>query len=270
MITFTGSTATGRRVLEAARGNLKKTALELGGKAAQIVFADADLDDAVAGVVFAATHNQGECCVAGTRLLVQSEVADEFGRRLVDRMRRLKVGAGDADADFGAMIHEGHLQKVLDAVVTAEHDGARLLTGGHRLTGAEYDAGLFLEPTVLTDVAADSAAYQEEIFGPVLAVTRFDTVDEAVALANGVRYGLANTVWTKNLDTAHTVTRRLKSGTVYLNTTIDGAPQMSFGGYKASGYGREMGRAGLEEFTQLKAVQFRSGKRAHTFGLRDA
>lgn len=270
MITFTGSTATGRRVLDASRGNLKKTALELGGKAAQIVFADADLDDAVAGVVFAATHNQGECCVAGTRLLVQSSIADEFSRRLVDRMRRLKVGGGDTDADFGAMIHPGHLDKVLDAVATAQRDGAHLLTGGHRLHGDGYDAGLFLEPTVLADVAADSATFQEEIFGPVLAVTPFGTVDEAVELANGVRYGLANTVWTKNIDTAHAVTMRLKSGTVYLNTTIEGAPQMSFGGYKASGYGREMGRAGLEEFTELKAIAYRSGKRTDAFGLREA
>lgn len=269
MITFTGSTATGRRVLDASRGNLKKVSLELGGKAAQIVFADADLDDAVAGVVFAATHNQGECCVAGTRLLVQASIADEFGRRLVDRMRKVKVGAGDVDADFGAMIHENHLRKVLDAVAAAEHDGARLLTGGRRLDGAEYDPGLFMEPAVLADVRPDSAAFQEEIFGPVLTVTSFDTAEDAVALANGVVYGLANTVWTKDIDTAHDVTRKLRSGTVYLNTTIDGAPQMSFGGYKASGYGREMGRAGLEEFTQLKAIQYRSGKRADSFGLRE-
>lgn len=268
MITFTGSTVTGRRVLEASKGNLKKTSLELGGKAAQIVFADADLDDAVEGVVFGATHNQGECCVAGARLLVQSTIADDFNRRLVERTRRLKVGAGEADADFGAMIHEAHLSKVLNAVETAQHDGASVLTGGTRLTGPGYDDGLFMSATVLGGVAPESAAFREEIFGPVLTVTEFDTVEDAVRLANAVAYGLGNTIWTSNIGTALDVMRKLRSGTVWVNTSIDGAPQMSFGGYKASGYGREMGRMGLEEFTQLKTVQIRTGKRAGTFGLR--
>jgi acyl-CoA reductase-like NAD-dependent aldehyde dehydrogenase len=269
MITFTGSTVTGRRVLEASKTNLKKTSLELGGKAAQIVFADADLDDAVEGVVFGATHNQGECCVAGARLLVQSSIVEEFNRRLVERARRLKVGGAEVDADYGAMIHEGHLEKVLHAVERAQGEGATLLTGGVRITDSEHADGLFLAPTILADVAPETDAFQNEIFGPVLTVTTFDTVEEAVSLANGVVYGLANTIWTSNLSTALTVMRKLRSGTVYVNTTIDGAPQMSFGGYKASGYGREMGRAGFEEFTQLKAVQIRAGKRTGTFGLRD-
>jgi acyl-CoA reductase-like NAD-dependent aldehyde dehydrogenase len=267
MITFTGSTATGRRVLEASKGNLKKTSLELGGKAAQVVFADADLDDAVEGVAFSFTHNQGECCVAGTRLLVESTIADEFTTRLVQRAKRLRVG-GD-DADFGAMIHPKHLDTVLGTVTRAQQDGAALLTGGHRLTDGERAAGLFMEPTILNDVTPSSAAFQEEIFGPVLTVTTFDSIDEAIRLANGVVYGLGNTIWTKNIDTVQRMIRKLRSGTVWVNTTIDGAPQMSFGGYKASGYGREMGHMGLEEFTQLQAVQIREGKRAGTFGLRD-
>ncbi|MEO7147255.1 MAG: aldehyde dehydrogenase family protein [Terrimesophilobacter sp.] len=269
MITFTGSTVTGRRVLEASKGNLKKTSLELGGKAAQIVFADADIDDAVEGVVFGATHNQGECCVAGARLLVQSRIADEFNKRLVERTRALKVGAGDSDSDFGPMIHEQHLTKVLDAVKSAEKDGAIILTGGSRLTGGEYDGHPYMAATVLGNVTARSAAFREEIFGPVLTVTEFDTVEEAIHLANAVEYGLGNSIWTTNLSTALDVMRKLRSGTVWVNTTIDGAPQMAFGGYKASGYGREMGRMGLEEFTQLKSVQIRTGKRSGSFGLRD-
>lgn len=267
MITFTGSTATGRRVLQASQGNLKKTSLELGGKAAQIVFADADLDDAVEGVVFSATHNQGECCVAGTRLLVESTIAEQFTSRLVERAKRLRIGVDDAD--FGAMIHKQHLEAVLGTVSRAQQDGATLLAGGHRLTDGERASGLFMEATILADVAPSSAAFQEEIFGPVLTVTTFDSVSEAIRLANGVVYGLGNTVWTKNIDTVQRMIRKLKSGTVWVNTTIDGAPQMSFGGYKASGYGREMGRMGIEEFTQVKAVQIREGKRAGTFGLRD-
>lgn len=267
MITFTGSTVTGRRVLDASKGNLKKTSLELGGKAAQVVFADADLDDAVEGVVFGATHNQGECCVAGARLLVQSSIAAEFNKRLVERTARLKVGAGDVDADFGAMIHEQHLGKVLRAVERAEQDGATVLIGGKRLAGAEYDAGAFMSATVLGGVSPESAAFREEIFGPVLTVTEFDTVDDAIRLANAVEYGLGNTIWTTDINTVLGVVRKLRSGTVWVNTSIDGAPQMAFGGYKASGYGREMGRMGLEEFTQLKSVQIRTGKRAGTFGL---
>ncbi|GAA3929660.1 aldehyde dehydrogenase family protein [Microbacterium soli] len=269
MITFTGSTATGRRVLEASKTNLKKTSLELGGKASQIVFADADLDAAVEGVVFGATHNQGECCVAGARLLVQSTIAEEFDRRLVERTRRLRVGGAEIDADYGAMIHERHLENVLQAVEHAREDGAVLLTGGTRLEDPAHAGGLFLSPTVLADVAPETDAFQKEIFGPVLTVTTFDTAEEAVQLANGVAYGLANTIWTSDLGRALTVMRRLRSGTVYVNTTIDGSPQLSFGGYKASGHGREMGRAGFEEFTQLKAVQIRTGDRSGTFGLRD-
>ncbi|TAM71285.1 MAG: aldehyde dehydrogenase family protein [Microbacteriaceae bacterium] len=269
MITFTGSTVTGRRILDASKGNLKKTSLELGGKAAQVVFADADLDDAVEGVVFGATHNQGECCVAGARLLVQSSIAEEFNQRLIGRTRRLKVGAGETDSDFGAMIHEQHLDKVLRAVEVAEQSGAIVLAGGSRLSGAGYDDGLFMSATVLGNVTPESAAFREEIFGPVLTVTEFDTTDDAVRLANAVAYGLGNTIWTSNIGTALDVMRKLRSGTVWVNTSIDGAPQMSFGGYKASGYGREMGRMGLEEFTQLKSVQIRTGKRAGTFGLRN-
>ena len=268
MITFTGSTATGKRVLEASKGNLKKTSLELGGKSAQIVFEDADLDDAIEGVLFGVTFNAGECCVCGARLLVQDSIADEFTARLTARAAEMRVGAGDADADFGALIHENHLNNVLKAVDRAREQGGNVVIGGERLTGPGYDGGAFVGPTIVADVAPSMDIFQQEVFGPVLTVTKFRDVAEAVELANGVEYGLGNTIWSKSIDTALDVTRQLKSGTVWVNTSIDGSPQLSFGGYKASGYGREMGRLGLEEFCQVKTVQIRTGKRSGTFGLR--
>lgn len=267
MITFTGSTATGRRVLGAAQGNLKKTSLELGGKAAQIVFADADIADAVEGVLFGAVHNQGECCVAGARLLVHDSIADDFTTALVARGADLVVGAGHEEADLGALIHPAHLESVLSAVSAAKTEGSVVLCGGHRLDGEHHRGGCFMAPTILGDVSPTSAAFKQEIFGPVLTITTFNDDSEAIELANAVEYGLGNTIWSKNIDTALTVMRRLKSGTVWINTSIDGSPQLSFGGYKASGYGREMGRAGLEEFTEIKTVQIRTGTRRGTFGL---
>lgn len=265
-VSFTGSTASGRRVVAASAGNLKRLALELGGKAATIVFADADLEDAVDGALFAITFNQGECCVSGTRLLVEDSIADAFVSELVRRAQALKVGDPyDESTDIGALIHAQHLDQVLDYVQSGLDDGATLLTGGNRLTTDGRDAGQFLEPTVFDHVAPDLRIFQQEIFGPVLSVTRFSTAEQAVALANDSVYGLANSVWTKNLDTAHMVTRRLRSGTVWVNTTIDGAAQLPLGGYKQSGYGREAGQHGMEEFTNVKSIQTRTGKRTPAY-----
>lgn len=264
-VSFTGSTASGRRVVEASAGNLKRLSLELGGKAATIVFNDAELDDAVDAALFAITFNQGECCVSGTRLLVQSEIADDFVHELVSRARRLRVGDPyDEDTDIGALIHEQHLDRVLGFIKAGVEDGATLRTGGARI-GEDASDGTFLAPTVFDHVSPTARIFTEEIFGPVLSVTRFDTTDEAIELANAVTYGLANSVWTKNIDTAHQVTRRLRSGTVWVNTTIDGAPQLPLGGYKQSGYGRETGQHGMEEFTNLKSIQTRIGRRTPAY-----
>jgi betaine-aldehyde dehydrogenase len=267
LISFTGSTATGRKVLVASQTNLKRVSLELGGKAAQIVFADADLDDAREGVLFGAVFNQGECCVAGARLLVEDTIADRFVERLAERCARLRVGGPDSDADLGALIHADHLRKVLGYIEVGVQEGATVRAGGGRLDDPDHAGGCFVQPTILDGVSPAARAFQEEIFGPVLTVTRFSSTEEAIDLANAVEYGLGNTVWTKDIDKALVVSRGLRSGTVWVNTSIDGAPQLPFGGYKASGYGREMGRAGLEEFTQLKTVQIRTGRRAGTFGL---
>jgi len=268
VLSFTGSTATGRKILAASQSNLKKLSLELGGKAANIVFADADLDDAAEGVIFGVFFNNGECCVSAARLLVEDSIADEFLARLDTAVRQLKVGQPlDSSTDVGAMIHAGHLAKVLRHVEMGRAQGARVVIGGARAEGSDLGDGLYVEPTILDGVTPNMSAFTDEIFGPVLSVSRFSSTEEAITLANGVEYGLANSVWSKDVDKILPVAKRLRSGTVWVNTTIDGPPTMPFGGYKASGFGREMGQAGFEEFTELKSVAIRTGKRSGSFPL---
>ena len=262
MISFTGSTAVGIRIGEKCARQVKRAGLELGGKAANIVFADADIDDALDGVVLGTILNQGEECVAGTRLLVERRIADEFARKLADRISRLRVGLPlDKNSDMGAMIHEDHMNSVLAHIETARNEGAEVVCGGARLSGGDYDRGFFIAPTILANVTPKMTCFREEIFGPVISVTPFETVDEAVALANDTVYGLGNGMWTKDVDKAHQVSKRLKSGTVWVNTFLDGAPQMPFGGYRRSGLGRENGQEGLIEFMLVKSTFFRLGKR---------
>jgi len=265
MISFTGSTRTGKAIARASESNLKRLSLELGGKNANIVFADCDLDDAVDGVLFGVYFNQGECCVSGSRLLVEDSIADEFVERVAAASSRLTVGSPfDASTDIGALIHEAHLEKVLSYIDVAKQHGGRVICGGNR---KESGSGLFFEPTVIDGVVPGTPIFEEEIFGPVLGVTRFSSTDEAIRLANDVEYGLGNSIWTKNIDTALRVSRRLRSGTVWINTTIDGSPQLPGGGIRMSGYGREMGQAGFDEFTEIKTIQIRTGKRAKAYDV---
>ncbi len=260
MLSFTGSTQVGNTISAAAAPSAKRLSMELGGKAASIVFPDADLEAATEGVLFAVLFNTGECCVSGARLLVHEDIADAFLEGLVAKARTVRTGQPlDEDADLGALIHEQHLNDILAKVAQAREDGATVLTGGGRLGADSLAGGLFLEPTIVDNVTPDARIFHEEVFGPVLTVTRFSTVDEAVGLANAVEYGLANSIWSKNIDTALNTARRLRSGTVWVNTTIDGAPQLPGGGVKRSGYGREMGVAGYEEFTEVKTIQIRTG-----------
>jgi betaine-aldehyde dehydrogenase len=266
LVSFTGSTAVGKRIIANSAETLKRVSIELGGKSANIVLGDADIDDAVDGAIFGIFFNQGECCCAATRLLIQESIADEFLARLVARTRKLKVGnVHSEESDIGALISERHFDKVCSYVETGQQQGAKLLTGGK---ADRSSGGLFVEPTVFDCVTPDMTIFREEIFGPVLSVTRFRDLERAVELANDTSYGLANTLWTKNFDMAHLVAPRLRSGTVWINTTIDGAPQIPFGGYKSSGYGREMGQAGLDEFTNVKSVFAHLGRRAHSFSLK--
>ena len=267
-VSFTGSTATGRAVTEAAKANLTKVSLELGGKAASIVFADADLEDAVAGVLFGAYFNSGECCVSQSRLLVQGSIADDLLAAVQAAAAALRVGQPlEESTDVGPMINAGHLDKVLGYIRRGRDEGARVSAGGSRAGQPDLARGLFVEPTVLDGVRPEMTVFQEEIFGPVLTVSRFDTAEEAVRLANAVPYGLSNSVWSKSVDTVLDVAKALRSGTVYVNTAIDAPPTMPFGGYKASGYGREMGQAGFDEYTELKSVNIRTGKRSGSFAF---
>jgi len=197
---------------------------------------------------------------------VHDSIADDFVARVVEGIGKVTVGAPTAEgSEVGPMIHAGHLDKVLGCVDTAVADGATLLAGGTRLSGPGFEHGNFVAPTVLDNVTATAPVFTEEIFGPVLTVTRFSDVDEAITLANATEYGLAGSIWTKNIDKALTTARRMRSGRVWVNTTIDGAPALPAGGMKQSGYGREMGQAGFDEFTELKTIQIRTGTRTPVF-----
>ena len=262
-VSFTGSTTTGQRIAAAAAATTKRSSLELGGKGANVVFADADLDDAIDGALFAVFFNSGQVCVSGSRLLVQDSVADEFVSRLAERARKLRVGdPGEERTQLGPLIHEIQAEKVIGLIASARDEGAELVLGGERLTDGAYGSGSFIAPTIFDRVTPEMTIFRQEIFGPVLSVVRFADESEALELANDTEYGLSNAVWTKNVDVALRMVHGMRVGTVWVNTSTDIGPQMPYGGVGASGYGREMGRAGLDEFTELKTCLIHTGKRA--------
>ena len=250
-VAFTGSTQVGIEVGRTAIENMTRFVLELGGKSAQLVFEDADLEAAANGVVagiFAAT---GQTCIAGSRLLVQRGVHDALLERLAARARTIKLGDPmQPDTEMGPLANEAQMARTLRFVDGAARDGARIVCGGGR-SGA---GSLFFEPTILTNVAPEAEVAQEEIFGPVLSVSAFDDEEEGIALANGTRYGLAAGVWTTNVHRAHRVAHRLRAGTVWVNCYRVVAPNIPFGGFGASGIGRENGQAAVKEYTETKAV----------------
>jgi acyl-CoA reductase-like NAD-dependent aldehyde dehydrogenase len=266
MVSFTGSTATGRKVMQAAIATTKRVALELGGKGANIVFADAEMEDAIDGTLFGVFHNTGQVCSAGSRLIIDDAIADGFLARLKQAVGGIRIGDPADDAtDVGSLIHAAALDKVAAYVEGSAADGVVTYAGGERLSGGLYDRGSFYAPTILDRVAPSARVHREEIFGPVLAVTRFRSTEEAVALANDTSYGLANALWTRDVDKAMGVSSALRSGVVWVNTTLDGSPQMPFGGRHQSGFGREFGRAGLEEFTEVKSIFLSTGRRTPEF-----
>jgi acyl-CoA reductase-like NAD-dependent aldehyde dehydrogenase len=259
MISFTGSTEVGRQVIEASKGNLKKVELELGGKNPQIVFADADLDAALDAVVFGVYFNMGECCNSGSRLLVQRSIADELTARVVERSRSVPVGDPlDPATKIGAIATDDQLGKIVELVDSGSAEGAQLLLGGGRL---ETERGRFMAPTVFSRVRTSMRIAQEEIFGPVLSVLAFDTPAEAVQIANSTAFGLSAGVWSRDLDTVMTMSREIRAGTIWVNTFLDGYPELPFGGYKESGIGREFGRFSIDAFTELKSVLMHLGPR---------
>lgn len=254
-LSFTGSTDNGKRILQRATANLKRVSLELGGKNPCIVFADADLDAAAQGTVFGMFRNAGQACGAVSRLLVQREVRDEFLSRLVDVMRRLRVGApGDAGTDMGPVISRSQEQSILGYIEEAKQQGFRLLAGGGKLESPEHNGGYFIAPTLFDDVTPESRLAREEVFGPVLAAMPFSDEDEAVRLANDSPFGLTASVWTQSQARSLRVARRIQAGTVWLNDAYTQPVEGIWGGYKQSGLGRELGPYGVEDFVEIKQI----------------
>jgi aldehyde dehydrogenase (NAD+) len=250
-IAFTGSTAVGTEVARSAADRLARVTLELGGKSAQVVFADADLEAAANGIVAGIFAAAGQTCIAGSRLIVAAEVADELVERVAERARRIVLGDPmEAATEMGPLANRRQLEAVTGFVERAVDAGARAVTGG----APSALGGLFVDPTILVDVHPSMEIAREEVFGPVLAVMRFDSEDEAVAFANDSAYGLAAGVWTADVRRVHRVAQRLRAGSVWVNAYRAVAPNVPFGGVGMSGFGRENGRASLDEYTELKAV----------------
>ncbi|MEX0785062.1 MAG: aldehyde dehydrogenase family protein [Dehalococcoidia bacterium] len=258
-IAFTGSTEVGRSVMQAASSNIKKLSLELGGKSPNIVFADANIDAAVAGAFFGIYLNTGQVCQAGSRLPIHESVKDEFMEKLVAFTKTVKLGDPlDPATTMGPVVDPNQLATVERYVAAGNDEGAKLLVGGARPTGDGLDKGYFYEPTIFDAVANDMTIAQEEIFGPVLSVMTFKDADEALRIANDSMYGLAAAVWTRDLNTALKMAKGIKAGTVWVNAYHQaGMPFMPYGGYKQSGIGRELGRQGLEEYMETKAIQIK-------------
>ena len=253
-IAFTGSTETGRRIVQASAGNLKRLQLELGGKSPDIVFADADLDRAVPGAAMAVFANSGQICYSGTRLFVQRAIQDEFVERLKTFSASLKVGNGlDNGIDLGPLISQRQLDRVMGYVKIGGQEGAVLCAGGTRLGGA-LASGFFVEPTVFSGVGNAMTIAREEIFGPVISVIPFDTIEDVLKMANDTDYGLAGGVWTRSLATAHQVSQGIRSGTVWVNCYGVVDPSVGFGGVKMSGYGWKGSLEHVESFLYRKAV----------------
>ena len=259
-ISFTGSDATGRAINQSAAANLKKVGLELGGKSPNIVFADAKIEDAVNGAVsgiFAAT---GQTCIAGSRLLVQDTIHDEFVEKLVTLAKTARMGDPmSMDTQVGPVTTRPQYEKVLGYIDIAKNEGAQLLMGGGAATRPECGKGWFVEPTVFAGVKNKMRIAQEEVFGPVLSVIKFKDEDEALAIANDVRFGLGSGVWTSDIGRAFRMSERIQAGTVWVNTYRAVSFMSPFGGYKDSGLGRENGMDAIREFLQVKSVWINSG-----------
>jgi aldehyde dehydrogenase (NAD+) len=253
-VAFTGSTAVGQEIARGSAETLKRVTLELGGKSPNIVFADADLDAAVRGATIGIFYGKGEVCAAGSRLFVERKIKDAFMEKLIDRVMKMQPGDPmDPKSRFGSLVSEQQMQTVLGYIEKGKSDGAKLVAGGAR-AAVGNGKGCFVQPTVFDEVNNNMTIAREEIFGPVLATIAFDDVDDVVRQANDNQYGLAAAVWTRDIAKAHRVARRLQAGTVWVNTYNNYDPAASFGGYKKSGYGRELGAAALEHYTQLKSV----------------
>lgn len=254
-IAFTGSTATGRRIVQASAGNLKKVQLELGGKGANIVFEDANLAAAVNGSAWAIFHNQGQACIAGSRLMLHEKIADAFLEKFIPLAQSIRLGNPlDESTEMGPLTSQQHQQRVLSYVDVAREQGGELLAGGRAPQGLDLSRGCYVEPTIVRARTWRDRVAQEEVFGPFVTVLTFRDDAEALEIANGTEYGLGSGLWTSNVQRAHRFARELRAGMVWINSYKRVNPGSPFGGVGQSGYGREMGFDAMREYTQVKSI----------------
>lgn len=254
-IAFTGSVKTGKVIAAAALGNLKKVTLELGGKSPMVVFHDFDVDTAVDYALFAIYCNSGQVCSAGSRMIVEESIYDQFVKKMAERATKIRVGPGlDSDTEMGPLVSEVQMKRVLEYIELGKKEGAKLVTGGSQPKGDKYGQGYYVNPTIFSNVKADMRIVQEEIFGPVVVVQKFKTEEEAIELANDSAYGLAGAVFSNDITRAHRVVKALKAGITWVNAYHNTYTECPWGGYKQSGWGRELGTFGLEAYTEVKQV----------------
>jgi acyl-CoA reductase-like NAD-dependent aldehyde dehydrogenase len=258
MLSFTGSTGVGKQAVAKSAQTLKKVSMELGGKNPQIIFPDCDWDAALDAAVFGIYFNAGQCCNSGSRILVHEAIADKFAAAVVERSKQVKVGDPlVAGVQVGAITTDKQLETILSHVAGARQAGATVALGGSRID----TTGMYVEPTVVTGVTREMAIEKEEVFGPVLAVLKFKDLDDAVQLANSTLYGLSASVWSRDFSTCLSAARRIRAGTVWVNTFLEGHAELPFGGYHESGIGRELGRFATEDYTETKTLQLHLGER---------
>lgn len=252
-VAFTGEDKTGKEILKASLGNLKRVSLELGGKAPNIVFADADIDAAVKGAITGIFFNQGQVCCAGSRLFLEKPIHDEFMTKLSERVNKMRQGNGmDEKTHIGPQVSKEHLDKIMSYIEIAKGEGAKLVCGG--APSGDLTKGYFVKPTIFENVKNNMRIAQEEVFGPVLAVIPFNGMEDVVEQANAVRFGLSGAVWTQDVKKAHRLASKIKAGTIWINCYNTFDPAMPFGGYKMSGYGRELGKHSIELYSNIKSV----------------
>ncbi|HRV61320.1 MAG TPA: aldehyde dehydrogenase family protein, partial [Solirubrobacterales bacterium] len=250
-VAFTGSTEIGKLIARTATGNLKRVSLELGGKSPNIIFSDADVDAAIEGAAQGIFFNQGEVCSAGSRLYVQSDQFDRVVEGISEAAKGIKVGHGlEEDTDMGPLVSAEQFERVTGYLNRGAEEGNRAVTGGKAIDGP----GFFVEPTVLVDAKPSDTIVREEVFGPVIAAMPFDDIDDLARQANDSHYGLAAGIWTRDISKAHRLASRIKAGTVHVNTYHVFAAELPFGGYKQSGWGREMGEEVLKNYLETKSV----------------